>query len=149
VIRRRWTALAALVLAAGCTRVMGPARTAADYEAKAASTADAVLSAVRTAQIAADASSDGRTFAPYSAVALADAEADAEGASAAFASVQPPGRSSDALRDELTALTDEATSTLATLRITARRGQLDRLAREAAPLDAVARRLEAFSERHG
>jgi hypothetical protein len=141
--------LAALAVVAGCTRIVGPAPTAEDYELKAASTADAVLSAVRTAEITADASSDRRSFAPYSAVALADAEGDAGGALSAFESIQPPGPASDALRDELTAITDEATSTLATLRITARRGDLDSLARQAEPLEAVARQLEAFSERHG
>lgn len=149
VLRRGAVVLVALGLAAGCTRIVGPTRTADDYELKAASTADAVLSAVRTAQITADASSDGRTFAPYSTVALADAEGDASGAASAFESIQPPGPGSDALRDELTAITDQATSTLSTLRITARRGELDRLAEEAEPLDAIARELEAFTERHG
>lgn len=142
-------ALAALGLLAGCTRIVGPTRTDEDYELKAASTADAVLSAVRTAQLTAKAAGDGRTFGPYTAVALDDAESDASGAAATFEALQPPGRSSDELRDQLTGLTDDATSTLSTLRITARRGDLDRLPGAARPLEGIARRLEDFSERHG
>lgn len=142
-------AFATLCLAAGCTSIVGPTRTADDYTLKATSTADAVLSAVRTAELTARAASDGRTFGPYTAVTLDDAESGASGAVATFESLQPPGRSSDELRDELTSITGDATSALATLRITARRGHMDRLASQARALEPIARRLEAFSERHG
>jgi hypothetical protein len=146
----RWLALAvAAGSLAGCTRIVGPVRTADDYELKAASTADAVLSAVRTAELVVDAADRGRAFAPYVAVALDDAESDASGAAATFSSLQPPGPSSDQLRDELEALNAEATDALATLRITARRGDLDQLAAQAEPLTDIADRLEAFSEQHG
>jgi hypothetical protein len=142
-------ALVAVVVLAGCARIVGPTRTAQDYELKASATADSVLSAVRTAEIAADAADRGRSFGTTTAVTLADAEAAAEGAAATFASLQPPGPASDVVRDELTAITDDATDVLATLRITARRGDLDALGEQAAPLAGIARELEAFSERHG
>jgi hypothetical protein len=146
----RWLALvAAAGTLAGCTRIVGPVRTAEDYELKAASTAEAVLSGVRTAELVVDAADRDRAFASYVAVALDDAESDASGAAATFSSLQPPGPSSDQLRDELEALTADATSTLATLRITARRGDLDRLAAQAQPLGEIADRLAAFAEQHG
>lgn len=146
----RWLALAAAAgILAGCTRIVGPVRTAEDYELKAASTAEAVLSGVRTAELVADAADRGRAFASYVAVALDDAEGEASGAAATFSSLQPPGPSSDRLRDELDELTREATDTLATLRITARRGDLDQLAAQAAPLEDLGDRLEAFAEQHG
>lgn len=146
----RWVALvAAAGTLAGCTRIVGPVRTAEDFELKAASTADAVLSAVRTAELVVDAADRGRAFASYVAVALDDAEGDASGAAATFSSLQPPGPSSDELRDELEALTSEATDALATLRITARRGDLDQLATQTEPLADIAERLAAFSEQHG
>jgi hypothetical protein len=143
-------ALGALAVAlAGCTRSVGPTRTADDYEAKAADTAEAVLSAVRTAELVAVAADRGRAFGPFVAVALDDAEGEASGAAATFESLQPPGPSSDRLRDELGDLTGEAADALAGLRIAARRGDLDELGRRAEPLDDLGDRLEAFAERHG
>jgi hypothetical protein len=148
--RRRVAAgLLALVVVAGCTRIVGPTRTAEDYELKASATADSVLSAVRTAEIAVDAATRGKSFGTTTAVTLADAESAATGAASTFASLQPPGAASDEVRDELTAITDDAIAALEALRITARRGDLDGLGDEAAPLADIARRLEEFSERRG
>jgi hypothetical protein len=146
---RRAATVAALLLVPACTQFLGPTRTAEDYELKAASTADSVLSAVQTARLVVTAADHDKAFGTYVSVALADAEDDAGGAAATFARLQPPDRASDALRDELTDLTDEASATLADLRITARRGDLDALARRAEPLAGIARDLSAFSERHG
>jgi hypothetical protein len=139
----------ALVLLGACTSYVGPTRTAEDYALKASSTADAALSAVRTASLVADAADRDRAFGPFVAVALADAEAAASGAASTFESLQPPGPSSDALRDELGPLLTEATDALASLRISARRGDRDALAAQAAALPAIADGLAAFSERHG
>jgi hypothetical protein len=139
----------ALAVLAGCTQIVGPTRTAQDYELKASATADAVLSAVRTAEIAVDAATRGRSFGSTTAVTLADAESDASGAASTFASLQPPGPASDEVRDELTAITDEATAALEALRIAARRGDLDAAADQADSLPRIARRLEDFSEQHG
>jgi hypothetical protein len=62
---------------------------------------------------------------------------------------RPPDPSSDRLRAELDELTREATDTLATLRITPRRGDLDQLAGQAAPPADLGDRLGAFTEQHG
>jgi hypothetical protein len=78
----RWLALAAAAgTLAGCTRIVGPVRTAEDYELKAASTAEAILSGVRTAELV-DAADRDRAFAIYVAVAPADAAGEASGAPA-------------------------------------------------------------------
>jgi hypothetical protein len=61
---------------------------------------------------------------------------------------QPPDRRADQLRDRLDELLTEATSTLAELRIAARRGRVAELARLARPLAKVAERLDAFAEAH-
>jgi hypothetical protein len=134
---------------AGCVQPVGPARTAEDYELKAADTAETVVSAVRTAQIAVDVAARGRAFPPYVSVLLDNAEGDANGAAATFGSIQPPGRESDHLRDELDELLVDATGTLASLRITARRADLSALPALAEPLEGVASELEAFAEAHG
>jgi hypothetical protein len=143
--------LAAAMTAAisGCVQFVGPARTADDYERKAADTAETVLSAVRTAELAVDVADRGRAFPPYVSVLLGETEADASGAAATFESIQPPGASSDRLRNELDDLLTEATDELSTLRIAARRSDLEALADEAADLPRLADELDAFRTEHG
>jgi hypothetical protein len=133
----------------GCVQFVGPARTADDYELKAADTAETVLSAVRTAELAVDVADRGRAFPPYVSVLLGEAEGDASGAAATFESIQPPDASSDRLRNELDDLLTEASDQLSTLRITARRADLDALADEAAGLTRLADELDAFRTEHG
>ncbi len=53
-----------------------------------------------------------------------------------------------ALRDRLDRLLDRAGDVLSTLRITARRADLDRLAHEARPLPRLSRRLDRFAKAH-
>ena len=66
-----------------------------------------------------------------------------------FASIQPPDRRADALRDELVAILTSAVDHVADVRIAARRGDLADLDRVAAPLRADAAALDAFVARHG
>ncbi|HEX8805031.1 MAG TPA: hypothetical protein VF743_12585 [Acidimicrobiales bacterium] len=142
-------AAAAVGAVAGCVQPVGPARTAEDYELKAADTAETVVSAVRTAEIGADVAHRDRAFPPYVAVVLGEAESDAAAALDTFESVQPPGPSSDHLRAELADLVDPAVDALADLRIAARRSDGDALAAAARGLEDLARPLEAFAEEHG
>jgi hypothetical protein len=133
---------------ASCTQVMGPTRSYARYEEKAAATADAVLSAVRTASLVAEGAVDGDLFGPYTSVVLSEAEAAAAGAQSTFDGIQPPDGRSDALRDDLGRLLDRAVDELTDLRIEARRSQTAGLGAHGPALARIADDLEAFSERH-
>lgn len=141
--------VAAVLALAGCTQPLGPARTEEDYELKAADTAETVLSAVRTAELAADVAVRGRAFPPYVSVLLGDAESEADGAVSTFEKIQPSSSRSDRLRAQLTELTNEATDALSTLRITARRADLDALGPRSRDLEGLADRLDAFANEHG
>jgi hypothetical protein len=129
----------ALTLTTAC---VGPSRTDGDFELKAASTAKAVASALATARLVADAAGDGKATGNLASVTIGEAEADASAAEATFASYQPPSARSDALRTDLEELLGQAVDGIPTLRITVRRGQLDRLPAISQQLQPVARALE-------
>jgi hypothetical protein len=135
----------ALVLTTSC---VGPSRTDGDFELKAGSTAKAVASALATARLAADAAGDGKTTGCYASVAIGEAVADATAAEATFASYQPPSARSDELRKDLEELLSQAVDGIAALRITVRRGQLDRLPTIAQQLEPVATALEQVQEKY-
>ena len=143
-MRRSWLAVL-LVLLSACT---GPVRSTNVYESKAGVTAETVRSAVETAHLAADAAGRDKAGGRYLAQVLAEAEEDAGAAQGTFEAIQPPDRRADELRDQLGELLDEATATLAELRIAARRGDLDELAGLARPLGPLAEELDAFAEAH-
>jgi hypothetical protein len=128
---------------------MTPARTADDYRHKAKDTAESVLSSVQTARLAARAGTRGDAFGPYVSVLLSESEVGADGAQSSFESVQPPDHVSDLTRARLTRLVQRSGDVLSRLRITARRGELDRLARQAAPLRRIARELRNFIDDPG
>ena len=143
--RRR--ALVALLLgsvaAAGCVL---PARSTAAYRGKAVATTTAAQTAVQTAVFEADLASRGRVTAAGASVTFSDAETDAEGAQAAFDSIQPPDSVSDSLRNRLDNILSDAVDALTTLRIVARRGDLDKLAAPAKSAREAARRLDDFQQ---
>ena len=132
-----------LVLLSGCA---GPSRTDGDYRAKAANTAEAVVSAVNTARLALDALREDRVPAAYLTRLVAEAEEDALAAQQAFDSVQPPSEAADSVHDHLDELVNDALDALRTLRVGARRGDTATLLAETAPLADVAQRLEDFEE---
>lgn len=148
-IRRAALGLAALLATSGCVQFVGPSRTDTDYGLKAANTAEAVASAVATAELAVDQATQGRLTQPYAAVILSEAEEAAAGAADTFAGIQPPSTEADDLREELAALVDDAVDVLGDLRIAARRSDTDALADLAAPLPQLGDELEAFAEAHG
>ncbi|MDX6197624.1 MAG: hypothetical protein QOJ79_775 [Actinomycetota bacterium] len=139
------TALAVLLTATAC---VGPSRTDGDFELKAGNTAKAVSSALGTARLAADAASRGDATSNYVSVVLGEAEQDASAAQATFDSYQPPSAAADKLRTDLDATLSDAIDGLTALRITARRGQLDRLSRISRQLGPVATTLEQISEKY-
>jgi hypothetical protein len=140
--------VAVALFSAGCFQPVGPARTFHDYELKAESTAKATRSAVETARLAAKVATDGDAFPPYVSVLLSEAETDASKAQGTFAGIQPPDDRADALRDRLGRLLDRTGDVLSTLRISARRADLDRLAEQAKPLPRLSRRLDRFAKAH-
>jgi hypothetical protein len=145
----RRLAVAVMVLVVGVALVKGlhpatPARTADDYRHKAKDTAESVLSAVQTARLASQVGSRGDAFPPYVSVLLSESETAAAGAQGSFARVQPPDAQSDATRDRLGRMLDRADQLLSRLRITARRGDMDHLSRQAVPLRPLARQLARF-----
>jgi len=140
--------LAAAGLLSACVQPVGPARTYHDYELKAESTAKSARSAVETAQLAVDVASKDRAFPPYVSVLLSEAERDASNAQGTFEGIQPPDDRADRLRDQLGRILNLTGDVLSTLRITARRAELQQLRGEAKPLPRLSRRLDRFAREH-
>lgn len=135
------------VVIGACTEHrVGPARTADDYERKARTTASAALSTVETVRLLAETSSEGKSFASYTNVSVSEQEDRLNEIEGDFASIQPPGPSSDELRDELQPILDSAADHIADVRIAARRGHLSDLDIVGAPLAADADALNRFLE---
>ena len=125
-VRRRAPVAAlvlAIALAAGCTpHPVGPARTLASYEAKAGTTAASALSVVATVQLAADTSSRGRAFGPYLSQLISEQEGVLDGVIGTFGSIQPPS-GADRVRDQLSAILDDAATHVTDVRVAVRRGR--------------------------
>ena len=145
--RRYLVQLVALIaMGAAC---VAPARSEAAYQAKAADTAEAVVSAAQTVILTARLAADGGSFGPTVAVTVADAESDAASARDAFASIQPPDHASDAVRRQVLSTVDRAVRVIELVRIAARRDELDGLPAIARPLGPIAARLDQVSARYG
>jgi hypothetical protein len=148
----RWwagtSALAALALVGCVSHPVGPARTYGAYEDKAATTAEAALSAVSTTMLAAETGTDGKAWGTYLSVLISAQEDEIAGVQDTFASVQPPDARSDALRQQLVDILDPAVAHVTDVRITVRRGRLDDLAEVAEPLAEDQTRLRAFLADH-
>ena len=145
-MRRAAAVLLAVLLSGAC---VGPSRSDADFRLKAGNTAKAVRSALETALLAADGAGDGKLTSNYVSVILGEAEQDASAAQATFDSYQPPSAAADQLRSDVDDLLSDAIDGLAALRITARRGQLDRLPGIAEQLHPVSTALEQVEEKYG
>lgn len=138
--------LAVLLVPLLATACVSPSRTDRDYELKAGNSAKAVASSVSTALLGVKAAEEHKATGPYLSVLLGRAEEDASSVQSQFDSVQPPSENADAMRDKLDELLSAAVDTLADLRITVRRGELDQLADVAEPLHKVLEELTALSE---
>jgi hypothetical protein len=146
-VRAKGTARLALFVCV-CAGCVLPARSTDAYTGKALATVSATQSGVESAILAGDLAVRGRSTAPYASVSLADAEGDASAAQSAFDSIQPPNAESDAIRSELDPILSDAVDTLSSMRITARRGDLDALAPFVREARSVSRRLSAFEQAH-
>jgi hypothetical protein len=134
--------LTGAVLLAAC---VGPARSSTDYLADIVNTAEAVVSTLETARLAADAVEQHRSTGPYASLQLSEAETDATSVATAFASVQPPSPALDSARAELIAALQAATRVLGDLRLAAFRGESDLLSQAAEDIPAVRDRLRAIA----
>jgi hypothetical protein len=149
-MRAFWTTVAALLALSGCvSHPVGPARSFATYEGKAATTAESALSAVQTVRLASATAARRHGFGPYLSVVVSEQEEAIAGVQGTFGSIQPPDERADDLRDELDALLSDALDHVTDVRIAARRGRLAALAAVARPLANDAGRLKRFTEEHG
>jgi hypothetical protein len=141
--------LAGVLAVVGCTaHPVGPARSSSAYQGKAVTTAESALSSVETVRLAARTGGEGNAFGPYLSVTVSDQEEALSGVQGTFASIQPPGPSSDQLRAELDGLLSSSLDHIVDVRIALRRGQIERAAAVAEPLTADAAELEQFIEAH-
>jgi hypothetical protein len=130
----------------GC---VAPAPDDASYESKAALTAQAAVSAARTALLGTRTYTDDRLPGTYLEPVLEDAEQTLGSVATTFDSVQPPPTSAaDHLRAALDPLLESAGADVTDLRIAARRGRTGDLASAADDLSGIADDLEAFGREH-
>jgi hypothetical protein len=109
-------------------------------------TATSALSSVETVRLASDTAY--KSFGPYTASVVSDAEEAVTKVEGTFDSIQPPNDRADALHDELSRLLTDAADHVRAVRVAARRGELNELAEKAAPLRDDAARLRDFTERN-
>jgi hypothetical protein len=149
-LARRLLAVPALVALAGCTQhPVGPARTFATYEGKAATSAESARSSVETVRLGADAGAEHSGPGPYLSVLISDQEDALAGVEDTFRSIQPPDDDADELGAELGDLLARALDHVTDVRIALRRGQFDSLVEVARPLARDSAALERFVTDHG
>ena len=139
-----------LLLCAGVlTACVAPAPNTPAYESKAAMTAEAAVSATRTALMATDAYRRDRLGVTYLEPVLVDAEDELGSVQTTFDSVQPPATgAADALRASLDPLLESANSAMTDLRIAARRDRSQDMASAVDDLTHTADQLDAFAKEH-
>jgi hypothetical protein len=141
-------ALVAIALVVTVTACVPTARGRGAYEAKAAATAEKMLSAVRTGELLATLAGRDRILPPYGAAAATGTEDEATAIQGTFDAIQPPDTASDRLRSELDELLNDATAAVETLRIAARRADFDAMAATRHDLHEVGDALERFETAH-
>lgn len=138
--------------ATGCALLSGcvsPATTTSAYQGKAALTAQAAVSQIRTAVLATHTAADGRLPAASLQTILVDAGSSFGSVQATFDSVQPPDTpTADGLRSTLDRLLNQAAGAMAELRIEARRHDEGAMLTTAARLRPVADKLSTFGRTH-
>ncbi|MEO8694015.1 MAG: hypothetical protein ABI658_10895 [Acidimicrobiales bacterium] len=134
----------------GCvSHPVTPARSYSAYEGKARTTAASVRSSVATARLLAETAGDGKTFGGYAGMLASESEDELSSTIGTFDSIQPPNGRSQALRNELDALMQEALTHVTDVRIAARRGNLADLALFVEDLERSETALTEFLESHG
>jgi hypothetical protein len=127
------------VLLSGCA---APVPSYDAYRHAAYQTTTAMISSLATAQLAVQVNLGGRNLLGFADDTVTFAENDANSVNSTFSSREPPDARSAALRQKMEQALSEATSALATLRITVRAGGRVQMARA---LAAVGKSLRLFS----
>jgi hypothetical protein len=138
--------VAVSLLALELSACVGPARSASSYRLKVRGSAKTALSAVATATFAAQLVRDNGAFATYLSVVLDSAEGDVTSTESTFASIQPPDRESDALREEFDGVLNDAGSAVSSMRISARRQEWSALLEAAKELPRLSDELRRYAE---
>jgi hypothetical protein len=120
------------VLLAGCA---APVLGSGGYRHAAYQTTTAMISNLATARLAVQVDLGGRSLLAFADDTVTFAENDANSVDSTFSSREPPDASSAALRQRMDQALSEATSALATLRITVRAGDRARMVRALAAVD--------------
>jgi hypothetical protein len=137
-------AIAVLVTLAGC---VGNARTTGAYRGKAHRSAQAAASALQTALLAVRTSAKGNLLDSYLETVLSQSEDDFSSVEQQFDSIQPPNTATaDDLRDRLDTLLSKGSSTLADLRIAARRDQQAEMIRTSQVIPPLVVKLNAYAQ---
>lgn len=108
----------AAIAAGGCAE---PSGSFGDYQSKVHETATDMVSALATAQLAAQQFLHHRATQSFTDVVVSNAESDANSDQSTLDSRQPPDGKSDALKNKVDQMLQQATSTLTDLRIAVRR----------------------------
>jgi hypothetical protein len=111
------------------------------YRHAAYQTTSAMISNLATAQLAVQVNLDGKSLLAFADDTVTFAENDANSVDSTFSSREPPDARSAALRQRMDQALSQATSALATLRITVRAGDRARMIQA---LAAVGKSLQAF-----
>lgn len=130
-----------LVLAACLWWGVHPPRTEDAYLRESSSVAERLASHVRTAAMWLDTYAAGDATGAATTVALTETESDAQRDASSYASYQPPGLESTAVRDRVDSLAHQAVTLLSQVRIDARAGRWDAATSHADELDRLAGRL--------
>lgn len=129
---------------AGC---VGNAATTGAYRGKANLSAEAASSALQTALLAVQTSAKGNLFDSYLEVTLSEAEDDFGSVQQQFDSIQPPNTAeADNIRDRLDTLLTKGASTLADLRIAARRDQQDLMIKTARDIPPLVSKFDSLAQ---
>lgn len=129
---------AVLVGCLGLTGCVGPTVTDASYGTMVAATARQISSVIASARLAARLDLDGKAAFQLTDQTVSDAESDADSASGALLSRQPPTGTALSLYQEATGPIQRAADALRTLRIAVRRGDRPAMEQALSELDSAA-----------
>jgi hypothetical protein len=137
-------AAASAALLAGCA---GPTATGSALGTQAESSLLAMVSELRTGELAARTQLAGRSTWRFCDVVVTDAESSGSSVEATFSSRQPPTAASDALYERTSRQLSDAADLLTDLRVAVRRHDTASMRETTRAMSATSRRLESAAER--
>jgi hypothetical protein len=140
-------AVASTALALVLTACAGPTPTESALTTQAESSLRAMVSQLRTGELAARTRLAGRSTWPFCDVVVTDAESSAGSVESTFSSRQPPTRGSDPLYDRTSRQLADSLDLLTDLRIAVRRRDVASVRRTVGEMTTQSDRLESAAER--